>query len=187
MPRVEIVQFTTLNVEDRMKRLALIPLILLATAAPSLAENTDPSDDFVAKGTMTVGNPANKKILGITETGSPCMDTIDPGIPPGTFNGLDGSWVKLGGEAWYGATAKLTSTPKSAVVISVGDVDAWFYDEACALIGPSRSRDAYHMATSAATEWGTIPRDAEWVVVDLADGVAAEYTFTVFDVIVAPQ
>jgi hypothetical protein len=168
-----------------MKRLALIPLLILAAAVPSLAANTDPADDFVATGTITAGNPGTKKLGGIAEIGSPCMGSIDPDVPAGTFNGLDGAWVALG-ENWSGAEAKLTAAPLDAVALTLNDVDAWFYDDACALIGPSVDHAAYHMATSGLTEYGVIPTGAAWVAIDLADGAAAEYTFTVYDV-VAPR
>ena len=60
------------------------------------------------------------------------------------------------------------------------DVDAWFYDDGCSLIRPNAHPAAYHMATIGSIENGVIPTGARFVVVDLARGFKAPFTFTVY-------
>jgi hypothetical protein len=156
-----------------MKRLALVSMILLAVAAPALASHT--ATDFVATGTILIGDPGTRVIGGVTEQGSPCLGSIDPDVPAGLAQGVDGFWIALP-EGSGGHAATLTSTAPN-------DVDAWFYDEGCGLIQPAADPNAYSMATTDPVpngdEAGTIPANAAFVAVDLYVGAAAPFTFTI--------
>lgn len=163
--------------------------LLAAIAAVSLTApaSADPVVMFQETGTILVGNPITRETGGVSETLSSCGESIDQDVPAGTGEGVDGAWVFLGDDPrnLWEKTATLTSPrtiPANPAPVGTGnDVDAWFYDTACALIKPSQHAGAYHMATTGSAETGVIPTGAQWVVVDLYRGVNAPFTFTVYE------
>ncbi|MFP5224901.1 MAG: hypothetical protein ACLGH3_05010 [Actinomycetota bacterium] len=169
-----------------MKRLialaALAPMMMLPVAVQ--AQEDPPL--YQADGTILVGNPLTRETGGVAEIGESCGESIDPDIPTGTFDGTDGRWLFLGDDPTdlWGHRATLTANrtiPDTPAPVGTGnDVDAWFYDTGCGLIRPVDDPNAYHMATVGSNEQGIIPQGAQWVVVDLYRGVAAEFEFTIW-------
>ena len=183
-----------------MRRLALIPILGLLGMFPASAGE----GDFTVSGTIAVGNPDSRVYGGLTEIGSPCMGSVDPDVPDGAFQGVDGYWIQLPIEelgVFDGMKATLTSDTL--------DVDAWFYDEACGFLTEPVDT-TYSMAGDRVTfPWaeevpedapeysrltgtrllpdgdelnGVIPEGTGWVVVDLYAGANASFTFTVDNV-----
>lgn len=157
-------------------RRALGALVLsMMVAAPALASGE--TDDLVVTGTVLLADPATKYLLGVTETVSPCNGSLDQDVPAGAANGVDGYWIDLLG--YEGHRATLTGSATDAPNAPGPDLDVWFYDEACGLIGPAADENAYHMATSSSNEFGIVPAGAAFAVVDYAVGApAATFTFT---------
>ena len=156
-----------------MKKMLAAALVLAAVATvPASAGHG--TGDFVATGTILVGNAGTRAIGGVTEIGSPCMGSIDQDVPDGVFNGVDGVWIQLPAGA-AGHEATLTADEPN-------DVDAWFYTDGCALL-TSSTPDAYSMTTTDpepnGNEEGVIPEGAGWVAIDLYVGAAASFTFTI--------
>lgn len=147
------------------KFLLLVATVSMLAALPSQA---DPF--FTATGTVLAGDPATRAVGGATEQLSPCNGSIDPDVPAGLAQGVDGYWIQLP-EGSAGRTATLTANEPN-------DVDGWFYDEGCGLM-PS----PYTLATTDPVpngdEQGVIPEGAAWVVVDLYVGAAATFTFSI--------
>ena len=152
----------------------LAAALVLAAAVTVPASADHGASDFVATGTILIGNPGTRVIGGVSETGSPCMGSIDEDVPDGTFNGIDAVWVKLPAGS-VGHAATLTAAEPN-------DVDAWFYTDACTLV-TSATENAYSMATTApepnGNEEGIIPATAGWAAIDLYVGAHADFTFTI--------
>ncbi len=166
-----------------MKRVALIGLLaILLTGAPAV--NADEHPDWTASGEILLPSPGSRAIGGVTELASPCMGSIDPDVPDGAAQGLDGYWIEIP-EGAGGHAATLTADAPN-------EVDAWFYDLDCNLIRPPSSMSAgpkdehaYSMAGSGdlpeGDKAGTIPAEAAFAAVDLYLGFNATFTFTILD------
>lgn len=172
-----------------MKRIMVLSIAVVAAAmVPAGAGHG--STDFVQTGTVLLPNPATRLYGGVTEQVSPCGGSIDPDVPAGAAQGVDGYWFALPtGAGGHDATMIATGPePPDPVGLIPGiDVDAWFYDDGCALIRPSADPNAYHMATVGSNEFGVIPENAAWVAVDLVSGVNATFTFTVYGLPAEPR
>jgi len=151
-----------------MKRLPLL-LVLGALVAAPMAQAEEPF--FSQDGVVTAPNPGSKAIGGLTELLNPCGEE-DPDL--GDINGLDGFWIELP-EGAQGREATLASDAR--------DMDVWFYTgfgTGCTLISDDDDPAAYNMATDlTAGESGTIPAAATFVIVDLAVGANAAFTFSI--------
>jgi hypothetical protein len=149
----------------------LLAAIAAMTVLSLIPANAEPS--FSVTGTVLVGDPVSRRYGAVTETVSPCNGSIDPDVPAGAAQGVDGYWIQLP-EGSAGATATLVANTPGA------DFDAWFYTEGCSLLTGAAN---YTMATTDpmpnGDEEGTIPEDAAWVAVDLYIGAAAEFTFSI--------
>lgn len=172
-----------------MKKLSLLA-VAAAAAAAIPAQAADPI--LTVEATILIGNPATRETGGVTEYASPCDGSIDPEVPPYAAQGVDGYTIDLLGEdgdyaaleALWGNAATLTANrtlPDTPAPVGTGnDVDAWFYGDGCTLIKPSNDPQAYHMATVGSLESGVIPSGTRFVVVDLARGANATFTFKIF-------
>lgn len=165
-----------------MRKLLLLPLLAAAVALPAGAGHG--TGTWERTGTILLPNPATRLYFGVTEFVSPCGGSIDPDVPEGATNGLDGAWFEVPDDAW-GHRATLTATefvvPDPLNLVPGNDVDAWFYDGGCSLIRPSTDQGAYHMATVGSNEFGVVPIGTAWVVVDLVTGGNATFNFRILD------
>jgi hypothetical protein len=129
----------------------LIALSMLACLAP-LGAQAEPL--LTVNGNIKAPNPATMHAPGITETLSPCGSNLDPQIPQGALQGVDGFWLTLT-SAVRGHEAVLTPEQFNSNNQSFsGQLLAYFYDASCNLIKPPDSagtgpkhEDAYSMAT----------------------------------------
>jgi hypothetical protein len=165
-----------------LKKLVALPLVALAVAIPSHADPV-----FTKSGTILVAGPSGRVVGGVTEIASPCMGSVDPDVPAGATQGVDGYWVELP-LGLDGRAAHLTANAPN-------EVDAWFYDEGCGLITPTVDANAYSMVNRnclpvppgttsycplpSGDKHGTVPVGAAWVAVDLNTGANANFTFSV--------
>lgn len=153
-----------------MKKILLAAIAAL-TALSLVPANAEPT--FSETGTVLVGDPVSRRYGGVTETASPCNGSVDPDVPSGLGQGIDGYWIQLP-EGSSGSTATLVTNTEGA------DFDAWFYTEGCSLLTGAEN---YTMATTDPApngdEEGVIPEDAAWVAVDLYVGAAASFTFSI--------
>lgn len=157
-------------------RIALVGLALSLCAAVPASATHDAG--LVVQGTVLAPNPSTKYYAGVAEQVSPCNGSIDPDVPAGAANGTDGYWIALSG--YDGHRATLTATAVDAPNAPGPDFDVWFYNEGCGLIGPSADENAYHMATSSSNEFGIVPVDTAFAIVDYAVGAPmGSFTFTV--------
>lgn len=166
-----------------MRRFAILPLIVLSVVVPASADHG--ASTWEQTGTILLANPTTRSYAGVTEQGSPCGGSIDPDVPDGSANGIDGFWFRLP-DGVVGHDATLTSSefpaPDPVGLVPGNDVDAWFYDDSCTLIRPTADRNAYHMATAGSNEFGIVPAGAAYVIVDLVSGGNATFTFRVLGV-----
>lgn len=149
-------------------------ILLAAAALTAFAMVPAQADDgFSVTGTVLVGNPVTRAYGGASEMVSPCNGSIDPDVPAGTGQGVDGYWIQLP-EGSAGLEATLVTLTEGA------DFDAWFYDEGCTLMTGAAN---YTMATTDPVpngdEAGAIPEGAAFVAVDLYVGANASFTFTI--------
>lgn len=153
-----------------MRKILLAALVAM-TALSLVPANAEPT--FSVTGTVLVGDPVSRRYGGVTETVSPCNGSVDPDVPPGLGQGIDGYWIQLP-EGSAGSTATLVTNTAGA------DFDGWFYTEGCALLTGAAN---YTLATTDPApngdEEGVIPEDAAWVAVDLYVGAAASFTFSI--------
>lgn len=172
-----------------MKRLSLLVAMLALAAVVPAGANHGGTDTFVATGHIEVNGPATRNYAGISELDNPCtgIEELQPDVPPGTFQGLDGYWILLPVDAQEHDAILIPDDPDQ-------DVDAWFYTDACTLIKPP-TPGAYDMAGSpgqpgllpeTGNEVGTVPPGAGYVVVDLYHGIDADFTFKVFNLKLTP-
>lgn len=179
----------------------LIALSMLACLAP-LGAQAEPL--FTVNGNIKAPNPATMNAPGITETLSPCGSNLDPQIPQGALQGVDGFWLTLT-TAVRGHEAVLTPEQFNSNNQSMsGQMLAYFYDASCNLIKPPGSagsgpehEDAYSMATHDPVPSvqpdkiaigeaeiypavrGTIPTNASFVIITMYVGQDANFTFVV--------
>lgn len=156
-----------------MKRLLLASVAVALAVSPAFGEHGPV--EFTATGTIAIAGPQTRTISGLTEIGSPCLGSVDPEVPNGTFQGVDGFWVELPIDA-AGHPATLTAGAPN-------DVDAWFYDEGCSLINMAADPNAYSMASTDpapdGNESGIIPAAARWAAIDLYVGAGAAFEFKI--------
>ncbi|HVL33835.1 MAG TPA: hypothetical protein VM600_09685 [Actinomycetota bacterium] len=150
-----------------MKRLAFCALLLAAIAVPAQAE-----DPFTVSGTITAMNPASTRLGGVTEIVSPCGGSVDPEIPDGATQGLDGFWFALPDGGLPGQTATLTSNGI--------DVDVWWYDAGCSGIFAAATPGSRDMVTPlTANEKGRVPDAAQYGIVDVVAGFNTAFTISI--------
>jgi extracellular elastinolytic metalloproteinase len=134
------------------------------------APPTDPT--FTDSGTIATGNPATgetvETVIGVT--GTEFQNTCpDPYAPPAS-QGADG-WVSAlpagFGDGTHTVTVKGGDTPAGH------DIDVYFLDSSCAVIGSA--------ASSAADESGVIPGGTAYVLTQLYTGANVPFTLTATD------
>ncbi len=186
-----------------MRRILI--MIVLAAFAPSMAKATPL---YEVHGLINAPNPAVLYAGGVTETLSPCGTNLDPQVPPGTLQGVDGFWFTLPTTARGRAITVKPDPVNVATTQSSGQIVAYFYDSGCNLIKPPGSdgsgpkdANAYSLTTSdpvpsidtdqvnevaAAhpgdvfpTLHGTVPATATYIIVDLYAGGDMTFTLTV--------
>lgn len=136
-----------------MKRELCVCAVVLAAAVPAWAGHG---------GTFQVSGQIAAPAYGaVSDNTLPC-DASSP------LQGIDAFWIPLP-DGVQGHTAELL--PASAY----DDLDAYFWDGDCALIGD----DSMARASLGEAEGGTVPDDAAWAEVDLFAGAVASFTFTV--------
>ncbi len=154
-----------------MKRAILACLVAATVAIPGFAHAAGPK---TFSGTILVGDPVTSVTGGVSETGR----TLNPtGSGPDCVSaqptdGVDGLFFDVSDYA--GQAAVLADVNDSA---GVNDLDVWFYDATCSVIGSYAA-----MATDPAPgvgETGVVPDNAAYAVVDLFAGANASFTLTV--------
>jgi extracellular elastinolytic metalloproteinase len=127
---------------------------------------TPPDEPVVDKGTIAAGNPST----GSTPTGvTAAALTADCAVPAPPAQGADG-WVTELPESFGDGAHKVVLTGDSTATY---DLDLYFYDASCALIGSA--------ASSAADESGTLPSGTRFVLSQLWLGAGVPITLTATD------
>lgn len=125
-----------------------------------------PDEPVTDTGTIAVGNPTT----GTAPTGiTAAAFTSACAVPPAPAQGADG-WVTQLPESFGDGAHRVAVTGDSAAPY---DLDLYFFDAACALVGSS--------ATAAANESATLPSGTRYVLSQLWLGAAVPFTLTATD------